>query len=502
MAEYSESKTMPISSAGEKSTTDMNVDDERQLGVFRKVTQFLLRWGIETHGISPIPIEKRIDKRIYQMFTIWFATTFNIIMFSTGSSGPVFFSLSIKDSLLVILVVNIITCAIPACFAVFGPKLGMRSMVLCRFSWGYYVAALPSILNVFTLQSFLILNSIIGGQALAAVSDKLDDTLGIVIIALISFVVTLCGYRFIHWFEKLVWIPNVIAFPILLGLAGGHLNPSTYPAVLPASAAQIISFGSVVASVNISWCTITPDCGVYHDAEASATKIFIYSYLGFFIPAMAWDMMGAAFAAAAPGVQSWSTGFQDGNDMGGLIAAVLAPAGGFGKFLLVLLAVSTSAACAPNLYSFANSFMAITPIFARVPRYVFTVISTAILIPLAIIGARSFYAVLVAIVNIIGYWSTIFAAIVLTEHFLFRKNYFSYRIEDWDKPNKLPVGIAALFAFLGGFGMVIPSMSQQWYTGPIANAGTGDIGVITGSVVAATLYAILRALEKKAFSGR
>jgi hypothetical protein len=50
--------------------------------------------------------------------------------------------------------------------------------------------------------------------------------------------------------------------------------------------------------------------------------------------------------------------------------------------------------------------------------------------------------------------------------------------------------------------MVIPSMSQVWYTGPIAKAGTGDIGVLTGTVVGAILYAILRALEKKVFLGR
>ena len=69
---------------------------------------------------------------------------------------------------------------------------------------------------------------------------------------------------------------------------------------------------------------------------------------------MSWNMIGAAFAAAAPGVPSWSTGFQDGNNMGGLIAAALAPAGGFGKFVLVVLAVSTSSSCAPNLYSFGE----------------------------------------------------------------------------------------------------------------------------------------------------
>ena len=65
-------------------------------------------------------------------------------------------------------------------------------------------------------------------------------------------------------------------------------------------------------------------------------------------------MIGATFAAAAPRVPSWSTGFQNGNDMGGLIAAVLAPAGVFGKFLLVLMAVSTSSSCAPTTYSFGE----------------------------------------------------------------------------------------------------------------------------------------------------
>jgi purine-cytosine permease-like protein len=65
-------------------------------------------------------------------------------------------------------------------------------------------------------------------------------------------------------------------------------------------------------------------------------------------------MIGAVFAAAAPGVPSWSAGFQDGSDMGGLIAAVLAPAGGFGKFLLVLIAVSISSANALSIYSFGE----------------------------------------------------------------------------------------------------------------------------------------------------
>ena len=39
------------------------------------------------------------------------------------------------------------------------------------------------------MQGFLILNCIIGGQTLASVSDHLNETLGIVIIGIISLVV-------------------------------------------------------------------------------------------------------------------------------------------------------------------------------------------------------------------------------------------------------------------------------------------------------------------------
>lgn len=53
----------------------------------------------------------------------------------------------------------------------------------------YYGSMIPSVLNVFSMQGFLILNCIVGGQTLSSVSDRLDDTLGIVIISLLSLVV-------------------------------------------------------------------------------------------------------------------------------------------------------------------------------------------------------------------------------------------------------------------------------------------------------------------------
>lgn len=57
------------------------------------------------------------------------------------------------------------------------------------------------------------------------------------------------------------------------------------------------------------------------------------------------------------------------------------------------------------------------------------------------------------------------------------------------------MGIAAVLAFFGSFGIIIPCMSQVWYVGPVASSGTGDIGIFVGFVAAALLYLVLRPVE-------
>ena len=89
------------------------------------------------------------------------------------------------------------------------------------------------------------------------------------------------------------------------------------------------------------------------------------------------------------------------------------------------------------------------------------------------------------------------AVIVLLEHFIFRRGaWSSYNMLDWDHARRLPWGVAAVLSFACAFGIIIPSMSQVWYTGPIARAGTGDIGILVGSGVACITYIALRAMEK------
>ncbi|KAH7918074.1 cytosine-purine permease [Leucogyrophana mollusca] len=483
----------------EQTAGTSELEKEKSQGWLWRTTNVLARWGIETHGIAPIPAEVRVDTRWHQMFFAFFSSNIGVLTFSAGTAGPAFFRLGARDSIVIILVVDLVFAAFPAIFAVFGPKLGTRAMVQSRFSWGYNGAIIPSVLNAFSLQGFLVVNCIIGGQTLASVSSHLDDTLGIVIISLISLVLTFCGYRIIHWYESIAWIPSVIAFIAMLAIGYPQLRKSQSVNIPPANPADILSFASVIASGILSWCTVTADYGVYHSPTASSPRIFIYTYLGFLLATATSQILGAAFAAAAPSVPTWSAGFDNSSSVGGLVFAVLQPAGNFGKFLTAMVALSIPSACAPTMYSFGTSFMAVHSSFATVPRWAFAVISGGVLVPVAIVGAKKFYTVFVDIINVIGYWTAAFVAIVLVEHVLFRDASFTetaYPITSWATPSRLPSGLPAILAFVCGCGALVPFMSQAFYVGPVARMGTGDVGVFVGIVVAGMVYAVLRGSEK------
>ncbi|KAJ7306761.1 purine-cytosine permease [Mycena albidolilacea] len=459
---------------------------------FQRVTAILRNWGVETHGIAPVPNEERVDTRNYQLFMMWFSSSMNIPGLVIGAGGPVVFKLSFSNAAIILLISNLL--------ATFGPKLGARSMVQARFSWGVYGVAIPSFLNVLSMMVYIFLGVIVGGQLLARVSNHLTPDIGIIIIALISLVVSFCGYKILHWFQAVAWLPSVIGICVMLGIGGPHLaSGPSYPAP---TAASILSFAATVAAGGLSWCTMTADYGVYHDAKASSARIFTYTYLGIFLPNTILQLVGAAFAAAAPGVPSWAAGYDNGNDLGGLVSAVLEPAGGFGKVLIVLMALAISAPTAPTMYSFGISLMNVSSCFAKVPRYVYAIIATGTCIPLALIGQTQFYGVIIVCVDIIGYWSASFAGIVFTEHVVFRHcDFANYNVEHWDQPQKLPPGLAAFISFFASFALIVPCMAQSFYTGPIARAGTGDVGILVGFCSACVVYWALRPLEARLFPG-
>ena len=104
---------------------------------------------------------------------------------------------------------------------------------------------------------------------------------------------------------------------------------------------------------------------------------------------------------------------------------------------------------------------------------------------------------LAGILILVIYWCSPFAIIMALEHFVFRRsNFENYNLDSWNTPKELPLGIAAVSAFvIGNLGAVL-GMSQAYYVGvAAAAAGSADIGIILGVVFSAVAYLILRPME-------
>lgn len=101
----------------------------------------------------------------------------------------------------------------------------------------------------------------------------------------------------------------------------------------------MLSFAALVASFIISWSCLAADYTIYLEHNVSKVKVFTYAYLGFFLPLILLEILGAAFVNSAFAIPDWEAGYVA-NGVGGLISAVLQSTGKFGKFCTVVLALS------------------------------------------------------------------------------------------------------------------------------------------------------------------
>lgn len=118
-----------------------------------------------------------------------------------------------------------------------------------------------------TLAGYVILGSVLGGQALAALNPgKLSINVGIAIVAIINLILTFCGSRVIHLFDLYAWAPTLVGIVVATGCSGHHLHKQA-PAE-PATAGGVLGLAAIVAGFFLPWSTIASDFTTYFDRDS------------------------------------------------------------------------------------------------------------------------------------------------------------------------------------------------------------------------------------------
>lgn len=471
----------------------------------REFEHTLVKYNLEARGIQRVMPDERQGGGFMQIGLLWFSINLCANNITLGMLGPVVYELSFLDCSLLAVFGMILGCLPVAYIAIFGPVSGHRAMVIARYTMGWWPGKLVVILNLIVLLGYCLVDAVVAGQILSAVSpnDSLSVIVGIVIVAVITWSITTFGYSVFHWYERYSWLPQLIVLSILAGVAGPRFDTTT-----PSQGDHLtiignrLSFFSLCLSAAITYAGGASDFFVYYPETTPRWKVFGITMIGLSLSFTFAFMVGIGLGSGVATDAAWSDAYS--TSQGALIVAGFAPLGTFGSFCAVIVALGLIANMTAPTYVSGVDFQVLGRWFALVPRFVWNTVGVVIYTVCAIAGRDSLAEIFTNFLALMGYWLAIWIAITLEEQFIFRKLVAKtpFNWEHWNMQNKLPVGIAALIAFLVGWAGAIISMAQVWYIGPLAaqvGAYGGDMGNYVGFAWAGLVYPPLRWLELKKF---
>lgn len=179
------------------------------------------------------------------------------------------------------------------------------------------------------------------------------------------------------------------------------------------------------------------------------------------------ELIGVGIATGIGSNPAWTEAYNVSS--GALLLACFDGFGGFGGLCVVILALGAIQNNAPSTYVAALSIQTFGRYAKAVPRWAWCIFLMLIQLACSVAGRNHLYGIFENFLPIMAYWVCPWLTIVIEEHLIFHvlmKRKFDWTI--WEDKKRLPLGVAAMTAWLIGWAGAILGMAQVWYTGPIA----------------------------------
>jgi NCS1 nucleoside transporter family len=361
-------------------------------------------------------------------------------------------------------------------------------MTISRFAFGWRSAQILALFNVAACIGWSAVNSVVGAQIIeVATAGKVRVWVGILLLAGITTPVSLYGYRLVHRFERIAWLPVGAIFVWIALLAYGGFE---MPAATPWDWGKFVSFGSAVYGFATGWSSYAADYNVNQPEDTPPARVFWLTYAGCVTPCICLETLGLALTLN-PALKG---------KMGGdLMAAALMPLGSPGQLALLVLALSVVANNIPNDYSLGLSLQVLGRWWQSVSRHIWTLIGAIVYVLLAIPAASHFGETLTDFLLVIGYWLAPWSTVLILDYFVYRlpkasgNRHRAYAAESWDRPAEHPERWSAVVAMAAGLLGAAAGAQQVMWQGPVSRwLGGADVGFELAIAVTALTYLALR----------
>ncbi|BAQ72087.1 permease for cytosine/purines, uracil, thiamine, allantoin [Pseudomonas sp. Os17] len=438
---------------------------------------------IERRSIDYIPEAER-HGRLLSQFTLWLGANLQITAIVTGAlavvlGGDVFWSL------IGLLIGQLLGGAVMALHAAQGPRLGLPQMISSRVQFGVYGAAIPMVLVCLMYLGFTATGTVLSGQALGQMFG-VSDSLGILIFASVIVLVTVLGYRVIHYIGRVASVIGVVAFFYLFSRLLEQTDVSALLAIRHFSWSSFLLAVSLAASWQIAFGPYVADYSRYLPSKTSPLKTFFAAGAGSVIGAQVAMVLGVFAAALSQGqFAGREVAYIVGLGGSGAIAAMLYFSIAFGKVTISTLNSYGSFMCIATIISGFRGELKVTRLQRLIA--VLLIVGTATLI--ALLGQHSFLGAFKSFILFLLAFFTPWSAINLVDFYCITKE--RYDIPALSNPDGRygRWNVMGITIYVFGVLIQMPFISTHFYTGPlVASLGDTDISWIIGLLVPAALY--------------
>src|SRR4051812_3859715 len=456
----------------------------------------------DVHSIAPIPDSDRDSTGPQQMW-IWAGANIAPVNWALGALG-IILKLGLWETIAVIVLGNLIGCAIFAAFTVMGHKTGVNQMVLSRSAFGVRGAYLPSALMFLMTLCWVGVNTYFPVKIAMAILGQfgIPDTwlVEIVVITLVMVLqvgIGIYGFYAIRTFEKYT-VPVTVAIMVLMSVLAwtqpGVVNWGLTTSLPPGAHLAMLTLLMTAIGVGwgISWVTWASDYSRFVPKSVSSRTVFWYSYVGMLVPSVWLAALGATIASTTLDT-----------DPAKMVSAVF---GGPTSILVLLMVLHGPIATnILNVYSATLAALSAGLKFSRTGLAVIVGIA-GYLVTIYFIFAPSFAKAFDNWMISLLMWMSPWAGVVLADFYIKRKGQIDVA-ELYRSPETSAYGDInwnGVIGFLAGLvaGWLFQDGLVSALQGPISTGllGGADLSWLAGIVVAGGVYLGLEQRRVKAGS--
>ena len=447
----------------------------------------------DPHSIEPIPEADKDSTGLQQMW-IWAGANIAPINWALGALGIVL-KLGLWETIAVVVLGNLVGCAIFAAFTVMGHKTGVNQMVLSRSAFGRRGAYLPSLLTFLMTLGWIGVNTYFPVKIAVAILGQfgigdtwLTNFAVVTVVMIIQVLIGIYGFYAIRTFEKYT-VPVTVVIMLIMSILAwtrpGVVNWGHVTSLPPADhfARLTLLMTAIGVGWGISWVTWASDYSRFVPRRVPSSAVFWYSYIGMFIPTVWLAILGATVASTTLDT-----------DPAKMVSAVF---GGVTSILVLLLVLHGP--IATNILNVYSAALAALSMGLRVSRTAMALIAGIVgyLVTIYFVFQPSFAKAFDNWMISLLLWMSPWAGVILADFFIVRRS----RIEV-DELYKEParsaygdVNWGTIVAFVAGLvaGWSVEDGLVPALQGPISTRllGGADLSWLVGIVVAGALYLAL-----------